>query len=72
MPKRTDKDELRILRVSVARLAQALDIDIPQKRVLDKEYAELWAMADEARGWNALIAACIDAIEDVNVRSGKP
>lgn len=51
---RTDREELEILRVSLARIAQATGVETDSKPVLDKSFNELCAMAEEDRGWNAL------------------
>lgn len=58
--------ELVKLRVSVARLAQTIFPDgvdgcLP---FAHKNYGELVQMAEtQERGWNALVAACVDAAE---------
>jgi hypothetical protein len=50
--------ELRALRVSMARVAQALRVD-NALRVKDKEYSELYALAGtQERGWNDLACLC--------------
>ena len=68
--KRTDRQELEILRVSLARIAQAVGVETEQLPVLDKSYNELAPMArEEDRGWNALAGLVAHTICDhVHIR----
>jgi len=63
--KRSDKDELVILRISLARVAQAAGVQTADKPVLDRfSFNELGEMAEQDdRGWNALAAAVCDEIQ---------
>lgn len=57
--------DLITLRVSVARIAQALGIAGDSMKEMN--YNELWALAStQERGWNALCGAIIHEIEDRN------
>lgn len=55
MTDRTDREELEILRVSLARVAQVAGVQTDDKPVLDRSsFNELCEMAKQDRGWNAL------------------
>lgn len=57
-------EELTTLRVSVARLAQALKVD-NQLQVTGKPYEELCELArTQERGWNGLVLECIEYIQN--------
>ncbi len=58
---RTPQAELEVLRVSLARVAQAAGVQVNSLQVLNASYAELLKLArSNARGWN-LMAADIEA-----------
>lgn len=60
----TDREELIFLRVSVARIGQAADIETRKLRVLGKETRELFDMAtDQTRGWNDLAATVAEYLQ---------
>lgn len=66
MGERTDRDELKILRVGVARVAQSLGFlpsDLPGDPITFA-YNDLVKAAETDRGWNKLCAAIIDRIEE--------
>jgi hypothetical protein len=59
---RSDRDELVTLRVTVARVAQAFDVQSSHLPVVGKQYCELHEMAEtNERGWNMLCAAIVEA-----------
>lgn len=56
--------ELLTLRVSVARLAQTLNVD-NRLGVTGKPYEELCALAmTQNRGWNGLLLECVNAVQE--------
>jgi hypothetical protein len=61
---RTDRQELEILRVSIARVAQAIGVETTELPVIDKSFNELSEMAKQDRGWNRLCAAIVCEIRD--------
>jgi hypothetical protein len=59
--------ELETLRVSLARVAQALGVNGRQLDVLGKVYEELANMAEtQERGWNDLAGACVERAEHLH------
>ena len=64
---RTAQEELEILRVSVARIAQVLGTQT-SKPVKNKVYEELAEMAKQERGWNALCCEIYDRLFDSQYR----
>jgi hypothetical protein len=68
MTDRTDRQELQILRVGLARVAQAMGTTIAREIPgsngrTDLGYSELAALAlDESRGWNRLCACMVDHV----------
>jgi hypothetical protein len=62
---RSDREELEILRVSVARIAQMIGAD-SRVKIKEQGFQELCRTAHvEERGWNALAADICDKIEDM-------
>ena len=57
---RTSQEELKDLRVSLARVAQAAGVETQRLPVLDKAYEELCDLAKQDRGWNGLAARIVD------------
>jgi hypothetical protein len=58
--------DLHILRVSVARVAQVLDVDTPKLNVKGAEYSSLWEKAEKIdRGWNDLLGRCVERGQDL-------
>lgn len=61
---RTPQEELEILRVSLARVAQVVGVETDDKPVLQKaSFNELCEMAREPRGWNNLAGLLCGEIE---------
>lgn len=61
---RTPAEELEILRISVARVAQVLCVETKTLPVLGKpSYNELLELARKPRGWNALCATICEEYE---------
>lgn len=54
--------ELESLRMSVAAIAQAVDIEVPELQVLNKGVQEIDELTKQDRGWNKLCAAVIQEI----------
>jgi hypothetical protein len=61
---RTPQEELELLRVSVARIAQTLGVEFETIPVSGKSFEELAEMAKKDRGWNATCAVIIEEIEN--------
>lgn len=62
---RSDRQELEILRVSLARIAQAAGVETEKFPVLTKSsFNELCEFAKQDRGWNALAATVVDKLTD--------
>lgn len=59
---RTPQQELEILRVALARVAQAAGVETERLPVLEKAYNELCDLAKQDRGWNGLAATIVDRI----------
>jgi hypothetical protein len=58
--------ELRTLRVSLARIAQAMNVQTDQVPVTGLNYAHLHTLATEQdRGWNDLAAACVEKVSGI-------
>ena len=56
-----DRKQLLMLRIAVARAAQAMQYETPQLPVLGKPYEELYDMADsEDFGWKSLLMGAVD------------
>jgi hypothetical protein len=60
---RTDRQELESLRRSMARVAQALEIETNQLPVLHDDADVLGWARERERGWNRLAAACFGKAE---------
>ena len=67
---RTPQQELEILRVSVARLAQFFHAETGHFPVLDAPFERLAEMAKNDRGWNALCAEIL-SVQNARIRAGK-
>ena len=53
------------LRVSIARIAQAMGVDIPHLKITGKGFSELVELADrENSGWNVLATECINHYQE--------
>jgi len=60
---RTSQEELEILRVALARVAQVVGVQTDDKPVLDRSsFNELCEMARESRGWNNLAGLLCEEI----------
>lgn len=61
----SDRDKLEVLRISVARIAQAVGVENSRLPVLDRgDGVNVFKLASEQeRGWNALCAAIIEELE---------
>jgi hypothetical protein len=59
---RTPTQELKDLRVSLARVAQAAGVETKKLPVLNKAYEELCDLAEQDRGWNGLAARIVDRV----------
>jgi hypothetical protein len=56
------RQELEVLRVSLARIAQATGVETERLPVLNKAYEELCDLAKQDRGWNGLAARIVDRV----------
>lgn len=66
----SDREELITLRVSVARVAQALNINGRTLKVLGQNYHELRSLAaHNERGWNDLAGACVSEADTLRRRA---
>jgi hypothetical protein len=63
---RTPTQELEILRVSLARIAQAGGVETVRLPVLNKCYEDLCALATQDRGWNGLAARVVERIHQLS------
>jgi Tfp pilus assembly protein PilO len=62
-PKSADRHDLEALRMSVARLAQILQVQTEQLPVLEVHSVDdLATLCMENKGWNTLVAECMDAV----------
>ena len=59
---RTDRQKLEGLRVALGRVAQAANVQIEDKPVLDKSCNELREMAKEDSGWHTLASLVCDEV----------
>lgn len=61
--------ELTSLRVSLARLAQALSVNTPALHVQDMPYEVLYMLAlTKDRGWNALAEAMVEKVQEAQTK----
>lgn len=61
----TTQGQLEALRVSVARIAQTIQVQTDQLPVLNKEFNELCVLSEtKERGWNDLAGLVVDTIQD--------
>ena len=60
-PMRTPQQELECLRLSVARMAQKLNVQTEALPVNDEDAMNL--SATKERGWNRLVMDCIDEVD---------
>jgi hypothetical protein len=59
--------DVESLRVSVARIAQSLNVETRALAVTNKVYEELCQMAkSESVGWNTLAALCADKAQELS------
>ncbi len=62
----TDRKELISLRVSLARVAQAMRVETDYLRVRGKSYEELILLAEfNERGWNHLAGECVERVVEL-------
>ena len=59
---RTAEQELEILRCSIGRVAQRLNVQLDWLQVIDDD---LFALTKQDKGWNALCAALIDRVDEI-------
>lgn len=64
----TDRDELKKLRMSLVRIAQAVGIDVrdfpPILELRDFDFDSIVKVTEQDRGWNALAAQIVGRVVD--------